>query len=482
MLGSGRTGIVSHLPSSSDPTDLLAEVLSADGGGFVELRYHEKRTRSLAVENGRVDRAHHAEHTGVGVRVLDQGAWGFASTDRFEASAVRAAIEQARRAAGASAGARRVRVIAPPPCALARGRFDGAGFAELEARSIEANLDLVVRMESRARAASPSIQSASCSYTEIFEEKGIVTSDGAKAWTRLVRPEFRVGAVAGAAGEIQRGAETVGVTGAWDCLFGRRSAEELAESAARTAVDLLGAGYPEGGRKRVILSPALVGLLTHEAVGHTVEADFVLAGSCAQGKLGQRVASELVTLYDSGASEHAPGAGGCIEVDDEGVPAVRATILDQGVLVGYLHDRATAARFGVQPTGNARAWEYDDQPLIRMRNTFILPGESSLEEMIAAVDDGYLLDGPRNGQADANGEFMFGTFCAWPIKKGKLGPLLRGVNISGIAFDVLRSVDGVSRDFRWDLGAGHCGKGQPAKVDAGGPWVSCEVLVGGRRA
>ena len=102
------------------------------------------------------------------------------------------------------------------------------------------------------------------------------------------------------------------------------------------------------------------------------------------------------------------------------------------------------------------------------------------EEMIAGIEDGLMLDGPRNGQADANGEFMFGTARAWPIVNGKLGPLMRGVNISGIAFDVLKTVDRVGSEFVWDLGSGYCGKGQPAKVDAGGPWISCEVLVGGR--
>ena len=99
---------------------------------------------------------------------------------------------------------------------------------------------------------------------------------------------------------------------------------------------------------------------------------------------------------------------------------------------------------------------------------------------IADIDDGLILDGPRNGQADANGEFMFGTLQAWSIENGKRGPLRRGVNISGMAFEVLSTVDAVSKDFRWDLGSGYCGKGQPAKVDAGGPWLSCEVLVGGR--
>ena len=99
--------------------------------------------------------------------------------------------------------------------------------------------------------------------------------------------------------------------------------------------------------------------------------------------------------------------------------------------------------------------------------------------MIADHADGYLLEGPRNGQADANGEFMFGVERAWRIKNGKLGELVRGVNISGIAFDVLQTVDAVGREFRWDLGAGYCGKGQPAKVDAGGPYVRCQALLGG---
>ena len=128
-------------------------------------------------------------------------------------------------------------------------------------------------MEERARLSSSRIVSASSAYTEIFEEKGIVTSDGASAWTKVARPEFRVGAVAQDGAELQRGARSVGVTGAWDCLFGRASSEELGDQAAGMAVDLLSAGYAEGGKRKVILSPAIVGLLTHEAIGHTVEAD-----------------------------------------------------------------------------------------------------------------------------------------------------------------------------------------------------------------
>ncbi|MFN0007584.1 MAG: TldD/PmbA family protein [Planctomycetota bacterium] len=465
---------------ATDPTDLLQEVLSAKSGGFLELRYHKKRTRSVAVEKGRVDAAQVTEHTGVGVRVLEEGTFGFASTDRPDAASIAAAVDAAREVARASAQARSERCPPLPRVALARGRFESPGVDELLEAPIERTLDLVLRLEAQARGSSSSIQSASCGYTEIFEEKGIVTSDGAKAWTRLVRPEFRVAAVARKDGEIQRGVETVGATGAWDCLFRGASPETLADRAAARAVDLLSAGYPEGGRVRVLLSPALVGLLTHEAIGHTVEADFVRAGSVAAGKIGQRVGSERVTLADSGASEFHPGAGGTLAVDDEGVQAGNTVIIRDGVLVSYLHDRESAARFGVAPTGNARAWEFEHSPLIRMRNTYIAPGDADLDELIAALGDGYLLDGAANGQADSNGEFMFGTREAYRVTGGKKGPLLRGVNISGTAFEVLKSVERVGKDFRWDLGAGHCGKGQPAKVDAGGPWILCTVVLGGR--
>ncbi|MBL8859489.1 MAG: TldD/PmbA family protein [Planctomycetes bacterium] len=465
-----------------DPTDLLSEVLAQNAGGFVELRYHKKKTRAVAVEKGRVDTAQVTEHSGVGVRVLEDGTWGFASTDRLEASAIERAIQSARAAARASARARTERSDPLPQVALARGRFDSDGFDELSQKPIDATIELVLRIEAATRAQSAAIQSASCSYREVFEEKGIVTSDGAKAWTRLVRPDFSVTAIASKAGEIQRGYEASGATGGWECLFRSGAPEQLSERAARVAVDLLSAPYPDGGRMKVLLSPSLVGILTHEAVGHTVEADFVAAGSVAAGKLGTRVASEHVTLCDSGVSEYQLGAGGSLQVDDEGVLAGRTTIIRDGILTSYLHDRESAAHFGVHPTGNARAFEFDNEPLIRMRNTYIAPGTSTLEEMIAAIDDGYMLEGATNGQADSNGEFMFGTKAAYRIKNGKRGALNRGVNISGTAFDVLRSVDRVGRDFMWDMGSGHCGKGQLARVDAGGPWISCEVLLGGRHA
>ena len=460
--------------------DVLKAALS-DMGGLVELRYHNKSFRSFRVVEGRLDASTVRHREGVGVRVLHQGCWGFSATSDTSVQGVRAAIDAARTVALASAAYRRERVPELPTQNLAQGDYVLPGVAETLARSTADRVGLAVDTEQAARSASRQLRSTACTYNEIHEEKVIVTTDGADVRLELVRPELLVSAVAASdSGGLVTAGERVGVPGGWDCLF-RDVPAAMAEKTTRNAVELLRAPQIEGGRATVILSPAVVGLLVHEAVGHTVEADFVQAGSVAAGKLGQRVASELVTLCDSGQSEYITGAGGTVLVDDEGIIAGRTAIIERGFLRSYLHSRESAARFGVAPTGNARAWEYADQPLIRMRNTYIAPGDSDLDDMIAGVEDGYLLDGPQGGQADATGEFMFGVAMARRIRNGKLGELVRGVTVTGNAFAVLQTVDAVSSAFRWDLGAGHCGKGQPAKVDAGGPYIRCQVLLGGKQ-
>ncbi|MBM3266903.1 MAG: TldD/PmbA family protein [Candidatus Sericytochromatia bacterium] len=456
----------------------ILEDLAAKAGGFVELRYHRKETRRFDVERGRVENAAIQQRAGVSVRVLEEGTWGFAATSDPAAAAVSKAIDTARSAARASAAYRRNKINALPQGQPARGRFEEPGYAELYEKALEAKIDVVLQAEREAREASSQVETARASYAEIFEEKAIVTSDGASADIRIVRPEFRVNAVANGVHRATY-SEMIGVTGGWECVF-QRSPAEMAEKASRSAVELAAADYAPGGRYKVILAPSIVGLLVHEAIGHTVEADFVLAGSAAAGRVGQRVGSEMVTLCDSGHSEHLPHAGGTIPVDDEGMLTQRTVIIREGILESYLHNRETAAHFGVSPTGNARAWEYADEPLIRMRNTYLEPGEKTLEELISEIDDGFLLDGPLNGQADANAEFMFVAARAQRIRHGKLAEVLRGAAVTGNAFDVLLSVDGISREFKWDMGSGYCGKGQPMKVDAGGPYVRCEVLIGGR--
>lgn len=455
--------------------DLLEKYIHDDA--WLELRVHDRQTRSFFAEDGLLDGAKLRRHGGIGVRALVDGAFGFASTSDLTPAGIEAAIRRAKDCARAAAKQRKTRIELPPAAAWKNGSFVTDAHDPVSARGVDEKVDMVLRAQAAVSAASERISSSSARYVELVDEKWIMTSDGARVHLRDVKPEFRVGAVAKDGTLMQTAVEAEGKTGGFGDLFRRRSMDDMVQKAAKTAVDLLHAPSIEGGHNTVILAPDVVGLLVHEAIGHTVEADFVLSGSAAAGKIGHKVASDLVTLCDSGHSEYEPGAGGIVQIDDEGVPTERTVIIEDGVLKSYLHNRESAAHFGVAPTGNARAFEYDDEPLIRMRNTYIEPGQTPLEQMIADTPDGFLLASAKNGQADANAEFMFAVGEIYPIKNGKLGPLHKGGTITGDAFDVLKSVDMLGDAFRWDLGSGYCGKGQPAKVDAGGPHVRCQVSL-----
>ncbi len=456
----------------------LQQVLSK-GSHWTEFRYHNRRSRIFGVRKGEVDEMSSKHYEGIGIRVLVAGAWGFASTSDLSLAGLEKALIDAEKLAQALSSRKKQKIELAPTNHLARGDFFIEGYEELFAMPIEEKFDFVRKSEAQLSQEAQKIETAACRYTEMFEDKIILTSDGADCHIKLARPELRLIAF-GADGNLHsKGFESAGGTGNWNCLFQNKPVEEMIAGAAEEAIEMLKAPEGDGGKKTVILSPAMVGLLSHEAIGHTVEADFVKSGSVAAEKMNQDVASPLVTLCDSGYSEYIEGAGGELPVDDEGVLCQKTPIIKDGKLVSYLHNRETAAEYGVEPTGNARAWVFSDEPLIRMRNTYIEPGKDQLKDMIAGIEDGYYIDGAGGGQADATGEFMFGASKVRRIQNGKLGGYVKELTVSGKAFEVLQSVDAVSQDFRWDLGAGYCGKGQPAKVDAGGPYLRCQLLVGG---
>ena len=168
-----------------------------------------------------------------------------------------------------------------------------------------------------------------------------------------------------------------------------------------------------------------------------------------------------------------------MHIDDEGTQALDVTIIENGILRSYMHNRESALQFNVEPTGNARGYRFSDEPLIRMRNTAILPGNSKLDEMIESVEDGYYLLQSSNGEADSTSEFMFGVVLGYEIKKGKIGRALKDTTISGVAFDMLKTVTALSDDMVW-TNAGMCGKKQPIPVGMGGPAVKCKINIGGK--
>jgi TldD protein len=192
--------------------------------------------------------------------------------------------------------------------------------------------------------------------------------------------------------------------------------------------------------------------------------------------IGKKVASDEVTLVDDG---RLPKGFGTMKYDDEGTPTQKTVVIEKGVARNFLHSRETAEHFGVPPTGNARAWNFEFDPIIRMRNTYIEPGKYTVEEMAGDIKEGFFLKGGLAGQADFTGEFMFGTQEAVKIRNGRFGESLRGVTISGNAFEVLRNTDAVGSDFTMRMGM--CGKEQPNYVGMGGGSLRTRVLLGGMR-
>lgn len=237
--------------------------------------------------------------------------------------------------------------------------------------------------------------------------------------------------------------------------------------------------FSEAGICDCIIDSSIAGMIAHEAVGHTVEADLVLAGSVAATNLGKQVASDKITIVDFAHTAFGKEVPLPVYVDDEGTPCEDAVLIKDGILTGYMNNKESAMHFGMKPLGNARAFGFSDEPLIRMRNTAILPGTDKLSDMIASIDKGYYLTRTQNGQADTTGEFMFGITMGYEIKNGKLGRAIRDTTISGVAFETLKTVDMLSDKMGWSS-SGYCGKKQPMPVSDGGPDVKCRINIGGR--
>ena len=205
----------------------------------------------------------------------------------------------------------------------------------------------------------------------------------------------------------------------------------------------------------VVLDADLAGILAHEAIGHTTEADLVMGGSVAGDYLNKNIASELVTLIDYANNIDGNICPVPVYVDDEGTKANDVTIIENGILKNFMHNKDSAHELDMKITGNARAYKYSDEPLIRMRNTAIKPGTDKLNDMISSIDNGYYLTRSSNGQADSTSEFMFGVVMGYEIKNGKVKQAIKDTTISGIAFDVLKTVsmisDEMNVEFWWNV-------------------------------
>lgn len=445
------------------------------GASYADVRLQELEASGISVKNGSMEEALVSRRRGVGVRVLVEGAWGFSSTEVVREGELRKAVVDAFKMAKTSLGARRRRArLAEAP--IRRVSLSSKVAENPVHVDPSEKARLVLELEKLMRSRSPAVKDTQAFYGDALDRRVFVSSEGGEVVVEKIRVRFAAYVVASENGALSPAYEAVGGVTGFELMRGEEP-YRAAESAAERAVRLLKAKAPKGGLAVAVLDNKLLALIVHEAFGHCAEADLVLSGDVLTGKLGQRVASELVTIVDDPGPEHAHG---WTPYDDEGVEGRKVVIVEKGVLKGYMHSRETAAEMGAEPTGNARAQDYSFAPIVRMRNTYMEPGDWKPEEIIAETREGYYLKGALGGQADTNGEFMFAVQEAWRIEKGELTEAYRGVAVSGNALEVLGSVDAVGRDFKIGF-PGTCGKGQAAPVDGGGPHIRCRIMVGGAR-
>ncbi len=458
--------------------DILTDkkALFADGA-HTELRGQNNRNRRAVLLNGDLMGNVRSDVSGVSARVYRGGVYGFSSMAEFTGEAAEKVLKAATE--NAAFMDRHAGIGKPALPAMPLKRMP----AQEDIRDAEqkAYIDFARAVDDYISRKYPKLMSRTLVAMEDSMEKLIVTSDGASG--HILAPRSYMYVVMSAmtdAGTPVELHKPFGGRGTFESNFSDPAAyyadiDALYEQLMQKREGV----YADAGEKTVILDGMMSGMLSHEAVGHTVEADLVLGGSVAAHNLNKRVASDLVTLTDFAHTAFGETCPLPVYIDDEGTEATDAPLIENGILTGYMNSRESAQHFGMTPQGNARAWLFSDEPLIRMRNTAVHPGKDKLEDMIASVDDGYYLIESNNGQADTTGEFMFGVTMGYEIKGGKIGKALLDTTISGVAFEMLKTVDMVSDTVTWSS-SGFCGKKQPMPVGMGGPALRCKVKIGGR--
>ena len=461
-------------------TAVVERVLSAAlgrGGDFAEVFAEDRRTSTACLDDTRVEELASGRDRGAGIRVVVGGTTGFAHTaDLSEQGLLRAA-----EAAGAIArdGSGTTRTVSLGP---AGSVTPGTVARSPETVGKEARVELLGRADEAARSEGGAVRQVSVACGDSRRRILVANSDGLMAADDQVRTRLGVSCVAVGDTGMQTGYETVALTLGFE-LFDPGSdrgvsVEEVARTAAGRALTKLAARPAPSGVVPVVLRGGSGGILFHEACGHGLEADHILKDSSVYaGRVGEQVASPLVTLVDDGTLGPEWGS---FAIDDEGRPAGRNVLIEDGVLTDYLWDRLRADKAGRASSGNGRRQSYQHLPMVRMTNTFLLAGAEDPEEVVAQTPYGVYVAKLGGGQVNtATGDFVFGMTEAYLIEQGRITEPLRDANLIGNGPDVLRRVDAVANDFA--MSPGTCGKdGQAVPVGCGQPTLRISgVTVGG---
>jgi TldD protein len=461
--------------------DVLERVLGAAlgrGGAFAEVFVEDRTAIGITLDDRRVEELSSGHDRGAGVRVVAGETTGFAHTADLSETGLLAAAHAAAAIARDRAGGtgRRARSVA---LAEASDRRQPPHLVEVLPSEVakSTKVELLLRADDAARSSGAAIIQVSAGYADSRRRTQIANSDGLLAGDDQVRTRVNVSCVAAGDAGMQTGRETLALTVGFE-LFDRRSAEDVAEEAARRALAKLTARPAPSGVVPVVIKSGSGGILFHEACGHGLEADHILKDSSVYtGRLEELVASPLVTLVDDGTIGREWGS---MTVDDEGRAAQRNVLISDGVLTDYMWDFLRARKQGRHSSGNGRRESYRELPMVRMTNTFLLPGRDDPDEIVAQTPHGVYVAQLGGGQVNtATGDFVFGMTEAYLIENGRITEPLRDANLIGNGPDVLSRVDAVGDDF--GMTAGTCGKdGQSVPVGCGQPTLRVSgVTIGG---
>ncbi|WP_306006092.1 TldD/PmbA family protein [Aquicoccus porphyridii] len=446
--------------------DLLRQ--ATDGADDGELFLERRRAEALHFDDGRVKTASYDASEGFGLRAVRGEVAGYGHSTEISHAAVTRAVETARLAVGQGGG-----VMAAGPAPTNRRLY--ADHDPIGDAAFPVKIETLREIDAFLRGLDPRVVQVSASIAASCQEVEILRPDGQHL--RDVRPMTRlnVSVIVEQDGRRESGSAGGGGRVALSGLLDPEDWQAKAREALRIALVNLRAEPAPAGVMDVVLGPGWPGILLHEAIGHGLEGDFNRKGSSAfAGLMGQRIAAPGVTVVDDGTI---PDRRGSISFDDEGTPSSRTTLIEDGVLTGFMQDRQNARLMGAAPTGNGRRESFAHAPMPRMTNTYMLGGEADPGDLLAELKDGIYAVGFGGGQVDiTNGKFVFSCTEAYRVKDGKVGAPVNGATLIGDGATALMNIRGLGNDMALDPGMGNCGKaGQWVPVGVGQP----TTLIGG---
>ncbi len=444
------------------------------GATYCDIRIGESRGTSIEVKDGELKKASSGEEKGAGIRVLYNGAWGFFSTNEISRQSLRNALNNALLSAknGSKLTKEKVHlcnVHVIKDKIVWKPKKDPFDIPIVEKRKILADVDAAIHE-------IDGVHTVTTTYTDGTINTHFLNSEGSDISTEITRTMAQVNLVAREGANVIGYRGRIGGTGGFE-LFDMFDPVEKGVKLGESAVRVLRAKRSPNGRLPVVADHDLTGVFVHEALGHATEGDLVTSGdSVLEGQLGKKIAADNVTIIDDSTIKNAFGS---FPYDDEGVCGERKVLIDKGILEGYILNRETAHKLGMQSNGGARAESYAARPLVRMSNTFIEGGDYSFEELLEDIDYGIYAKSTRGGEVDTTkGSFQFSAQEAFLIEKGEITTPLKDVSLSGDTLQILKNIDAVGNDFVMS-DPGFCGKGQLVPVGDGGPHIRIKEAVVG---